>query len=862
MPDIVNVKISGLKSWQPANSVVTHIRGGVANNGPGPDPYDAGPTSAPLCPATKPTLMCWSSTLSGTDTVIKLYNSPLRAPIESGPAGSSTSGRGLAVEDRLYGLEYIPSPLENLTTGGVQFSTDLTAPMIGPKNTARWIINIPAAAIPNDTQITIETRIGDQLTSGVMYPKPDRPSNLSRTYVWRGSDAYIFGNVGTTPPALPITERYQFLGDPRHLPYADLKRPHISGTFPSSPAGSVGNYESPLGMGYNRYFDDFEDTTFNRGQSAEQTGLGLEKWTIDATVPNNVARFIIDGAPAFSVSIADGTFDAAGIASALNADATFASAATAVAVSGHVRVISRTLAGSSVQYDMTDPTAAVLGAQLGFAGSVSSNAGWPGWVYTVAGTSYGVKNNGIVGDSGWETNGGRIEIDVHRLFQVLRSALVNSSAIYTTMTGFSYYYIGIGNEIGYDAANVFPNSVPVSTMPFTGAAGGIYENSITGTVKLIRENTNNGWWAKPWIGELYPDSQYSTAWNTTGNIPTGQGANLYVRDVRANFPKFWGTALTNAVRRTKERGCTTFFWGGKPGATFHHGYYDSDSAAIQTPGQDIADHYSMPVPATIANARPFDVALNNTGDEPESFLAGGYPPAYNIKSLRTYYLHSGGGPTLGSALVTLTDPNSNYPAFIAVNGLSPTGVSGTTFIAKWSFLSLIQSFFNGGLYTDTTASPKAMHIRQVPRVVITAPNDQTNLKKPTTITVGWDSTWVRWDGLNYTVDPLYANWVENLTLKFAVLYSTTNGIPDKSKGSPTGWFYMQDDTPAPPGQKPDSAHEISQAISMTKTSNTYTWSVPAGKFPEANYVIRVESYREGYPLHYAFHQYRAFIQRN
>ena len=58
-----------------------------------------------------------------------------------------------------------------------------------------------------------------------------------------------------------------------------------------------------------------------------------------------------------------------------------------------------------------------------------------------------------------------------RIYQVLRSSVVRANAIYTTMTGFSYYYVGIGGEIGYDASNGFASSVPVSSRPFTGGNG-------------------------------------------------------------------------------------------------------------------------------------------------------------------------------------------------------------------------------------------------------------------------------------------------------------------------------------------------------------------------------------------------------
>jgi len=81
------------------------------------------------------------------------------------------------------------------------------------------------------------------------------------------------------------------------------------------------------------------------------------------------------------------------------------------------------------------------------------------------------------------------------------------------------------------------------------------------------------------------------------------------------------------------------------------------------------------------------------------------------------------------------------------------------------------------------------------------------------------------------------------------MYSNDNG---------STWKYMQDDSGATPGQRPSSSGLL---ISSGTDSTNYTWSTPAGTYPEGTYLIRVECYRDSLPLHYAYHQYRAFIRR-
>ena len=199
--------------------------------------------------------MYYTVTTSGADTVVRLFSSPLKTPTwvvnnaAVSECGNNTAiancTHGLNTGKRLYGLEYIPAPVEDLTLAAtppnpfVRNLTILNSTTLGAtctngnctKNTARWILKIPESLLPDNALatdnnlVTIETRIGDTTTSGVLYPAADEPTNLSRTYVWRGTDQWIFGDA-TMNPHLPITERFQILGDPRHNPYADLKMPH------------------------------------------------------------------------------------------------------------------------------------------------------------------------------------------------------------------------------------------------------------------------------------------------------------------------------------------------------------------------------------------------------------------------------------------------------------------------------------------------------------------------------------------------------------------------------------------------------------------------------------------------------------
>jgi prepilin-type N-terminal cleavage/methylation domain-containing protein len=480
----ITITIKGLTgTWTPdgtANNTVQAIQGGFDYNVDGTRDIYASINNPTAFSTTR---MYYTVTTSGADTVVQLFNSPLKAPTwvvnnaAVSACGNNTSvvncTHGLNTGKRLYELEYIPAPVEDLSlpaappTPFVRNLTMLNSTTGGAtctngnctKNTARWILKIPSGLLPTNTAatdnnlITIETRIGDTTTSGVLYPTANEPTNLSRTYVWRGTDQWIFGDA-TMNPHLPLTERFQILGDPRHSPYADLKMPHQGSGLPN---------QNQLGMGFNRYFDDFE----NGG--------------------------------------------------AIN--------------------------GGSSDY-------------------------WPGYTYLVGGVRYGIKSDGTAGNDGWKTGAGDIEMDEHRIYQTLRTVIMRIQSVFTTMTGFSYYYTGIGNEIEYDAANNFANSIPVNRGPFTGGAGTMFEGSITQNglpgsnpapftnagVKYIRENNTGvttNWWGINWLGELWPDAMYpSTApgggWVTTGNLPTGtpqyRSKHEISATLRNNFPEYHAEA--------------------------------------------------------------------------------------------------------------------------------------------------------------------------------------------------------------------------------------------------------------------------------------------------------------------------------
>jgi type II secretory pathway pseudopilin PulG len=785
----VTVRLKNI-SWTPAAGEIKTIIGGADLNGDNvADAWGVGPVNAPTCPVGGNNA-CYTASMDGADTVIQLLRSPLVA------TQIVSQGAGLNANARLYGMEYIPAPMEvpPFTTGGANdaFSVNLTTTgaALGnnPKNTARWIMTIPDAVLPDNAMVTIETRIGTDKTLGQMYPSKNNPQDLSRTYTWRGTDTWIFGDsTFANPGNLPITERWQIIGDPRHLPYADQKEEQIYGASAAT--------THALGSGFNRYFDDF-----NNAASGDQSNFWAG-WKV-----GNVG--IKSAAPA-----------------------------------------SWTTAPTDDGWDVTE--AADITAGFG--------------------------------------QQGMLEVDVNRIMQVFRTVLLRTNSVFTTLSGFSFSYLGMGNEIDYDQSNGFISGVPVSNKPYAGTGGKHYERSITSWptdlsstyhLKYIKRN-NNQWFAKYWLGELFPDDVYSAQWDANGNLNTGTTANDFLRVIRSSIPDTTsatpltdllpnGTTFVPAGRTTDEEGCTAFMNIGSSTLQFHHQWsYDDQNALVdetgdlQSPsGVEIANKFYMPFPTTTPIGRPFYLNSGGEGKMPDGFVSNANPPFYDtgytiggvakigarpVGALATTYYDSTEdrfGTGTGSGLVTLRETYNSAEVgaiYNVVNGLDKTGEAGTVLIGKWSVLSLTDAFLRSGQGLSNT------RIRELPRILI-LPFTADELNNTPNLTIDWSMTWFRWDGQKY-VDAYPDDFIEDTNTSHRILYSTDQGLT---------WKNVIDDSDAKPGQRPTSAGEYvltGRAPNITPLS--YVWN-GFGDLCQGSIVIRVEAFRDNLPLHYSYHQMRIF----
>ncbi len=677
------------------------------------------PASGEMCYSAQ-----WIAPVGGADgfTRILLFNTPVGAsPTTQGGAqfGLATTKRA-----RLYGMAYVPCPISLPGSGMPTFTPDLTSSGTGPKNTARWTLQIGAQALtgsrfmqssglaynpPGDVVVTVRTRIatghssGDAAwqASGVLWPTASDPDNLSVTHAWWTDNAQD----------VPMTERAQFQGDPRHLPYRDCFRNGVD--FPNA---------------YNWYLTDLA------------TGSGSSAETAVADYPSIDASILRDG---------------------------------------------------------------------------------------------------------WAA--GAMGFDVPRCMQLHREGLVRSACVYTSITGWSNYYVGLGGEIGYDADNGYPNSIPTDMTPFGSPATSGFVNTITGARRFVRAPGAAGtgfWWGVPWLGELYPDAA-AAVWlddadgAVRGNLPAGLGAGQYHQQAcnaayLASARQSHGVGMVDTGHRPAAYGCTTYFNIGTSASTFQHST-SSTSGTLSSVGQELAANYGTSAPAAIPVTRPYRINVATTVGEHWALSPHAAKGAASM--FQTYVTHASGA---GSGVVKLVDPTNAGAGYFAVNGIANTITNGSPFIAEWSLLSMLHTLLEAGRTSNT------FRIKPQPRIEIKAPTAVSELDDPTAIDIVVSSAWRRWDGRPYTATGSFSE--SEAELRYAILCSRDAGRT---------WFHVADGSPATLGEAPGPAQEF---VDQGTGDETFVWDVSSG-YPEGSYLLRVECYRVGAACHHAAHQTRVYIQR-
>lgn len=428
------------------------------------------------------------------------------------------------------------------------------------------------------------------------------------------------------------------------------------------------------------------------------------------------------------------------------------------------------------------------------------------------------------------------DIDLPRYFEFWRRGLLKANGLYLNPSGYSFYYYALGGEI-YEPGLTF------SGKPF-GSGGGVTFDDIIGNLHLPKQVAPSLWYAKPWLGELYPDEKWND-WMSLGNLPSAE-FNLALASALPSW-RADGSANVNHSKRMGGIGCQLFFNGGSSGTaatSFNHYGTDGGMGQITSAGQLVANSFKMYLDAEYPSARAFNLdggasAPGWTSSESDAWrtklewgLPGttvGYYSQNNMASAQS----------LAPIVMRRSDgAGGEDVAYMVMAALAPTGDSGTTTVARVALAGSLQAFFDMASPTFLSGAAKGHEaIKLPPRVHITEPVEDSQLGG-NSVKLKWTETWARWNLENYTtVHTNYASNAYKPDRVYNIKYSTDGG---------TTWKFINGGGTAKVG-----IYEPTRAI----TGVEYTWNYNG--WTNREYLVRLECYRnrDGYrDTHYAYHQ--------
>jgi hypothetical protein len=500
-------------------------------------------------------------------------------------------------------------------------------------------------------------------------------------------------------------------------------------------------------------------------------------------------------------------------------------------------------------------------------------------------------------------------IDIPKLFGLIREGVMLCNGVYTAMAGWSSYYAGQGGEIGGDNSNDFNSGVPMDGGPWNGA-GSVYNideiigqgNTASGASYIT--NSGNTWWCLPFVGELWPDSAYDAQWysgnasnvNGWGNLNNTGHSGSWYRMTTSSLE-----ASVNTLHRNSAQGCASFFNGNQDSTQSPYNHNSNTyQANLLNDGLKMSESYNFSLPATFNVTRQWDVnGWDSSGNVPQEWTYAYYQgrqtqlnvysasPAANNTTWGFYDGQTTGTLTnRASAAVRTYDPTGflNPPptsgnvsptagGWFIMNGLAPSTQSGINFVAQFAILGCLRTFHDAGVPTSaanfsstsniitTNGTSATLRIPPVPLVTFINPFTGLNVRGETTINVNWNLRYARWDGNQYTENypPLdtahnppqpLLEWHDPQPVAFNLIYNEPSGV------SPTAWYSVLTGDLVVPGSYSSGLNAIFPGSSYESPQYNYNFSwnpVPAALINLEVECFRLASTNTAFP-HYGYHE--------
>lgn len=523
-------------------------------------------------------------------------------------------------------------------------------------------------------------------------------------------------------------------------------------------------------------------------------------------------------------------------------------------------------------------------------------------------------------NNGW-ANGD--EVDIPKYDRLIREGLMKTTSIWTTLNGWSFYYYALGGEFGFDHPP-YTNSIKIEQAPYLTTTTGMTTvktvnelvNWNGGTLNIPNEHlvayTGNGggvgtkdaWYSRYWMGELYPDSAYST-WVTYGNLPTvanPMGGDDFFREDYGNLQ----SANSNTgfrgsyIRLQGPNGCSSYFLGGGTSNNWYNHEGSGSTGNISNMAQSCYGIFTYQLPPVVSVQRPWN--LSGSGNTPPESGSAPYSGMLNRLTIptvasdsvsRIFYSsdqyisgNSSNNNWYGSGLVQVDNVSpgsslngSTQRAYVVETGTSPSANVGTQDLTETALTNTLRSFLDGGvLYNPgklghisqvplvelwSSIVPQFANPSSIPLVIDGAVTTGTPVTLSGFLTIGAGPTtnvWYRYPGVTsntanfYTEEyPNYGSGVTASTYSDSGVSLVYNLKYSNDPGKQY-WYYMQNPGVTAVFGQYDPSYAVTGTLPIT-----YSLSTPSSTFPQGDYWMMVEAYRINtatanyMPLHYAYH---------
>ncbi|MHC5065657.1 MAG: type IV pilus modification PilV family protein [Planctomycetota bacterium] len=444
--------------------------------------------------------------------------------------------------------------------------------------------------------------------------------------------------------------------------------------------------------------------------------------------------------------------------------------------------------------------------------------------------------------------------DVPRLMQLLRNGLQESNSVFVSAGGPLASFMPLGGEMALPGG---PAAAPRSvTVPgsFFGMGGSRLASSmlcsdadpsVLAGEQVVMGNGSSDFWAKPWLGELWPDSEYTSILND-GNLPAGSGNGAFKRALRSQanlsgLPKGSRNENVDYGAEVGAEGAIAVMDSGTATQTFQHILpVTPPDASLTTEAASIADAVNEVLPTTLPCSSPFAADLPLSSPLPYFNYTDSYPKS--LASVYESYYDSDQDQYAAGAigLERLLDPAT---AFFCVLANTPAGPSYHEELASAALMLGLRTFHRAGEPGITEP------VIQQPLVDLLEPTEGQIYKNPSSFLLRWDADFVRFDQQAFTAG-YPVNYDPEAEYAYRLMFSADGGAT---------WLELLTKQEGEVGQRPSNlALLINDSASG---SESFLVTTDPSDFPEGEYLFRVEAYHQQRPLHMSHHQVRIRILR-